>query len=58
MTKAAAQELGHLGIRVNSWTLPAVHDALAAEFADSSPDSPGFACTETMPLASETIGFD
>jgi NAD(P)-dependent dehydrogenase (short-subunit alcohol dehydrogenase family) len=40
------------------WTLPAVHDALAAEFADSSPDSPGFACLETMSLASETIGFD
>ena len=40
------------------WTLPAVHDALAAEFADSSPDSPGFACLETMTLASETIGFD
>ena len=40
------------------WTLPAVHDALAGEFAGSSPDSPGFACTETMSLASETIGFD
>ena len=40
------------------WTLPAVHDALAGEFADSSPDSPGFACMETMSLASETIGFD
>ncbi len=40
------------------WTLPAVHDALAGEFAGSSPDSPGFACMETMALASETIGFD
>jgi NAD(P)-dependent dehydrogenase (short-subunit alcohol dehydrogenase family) len=40
------------------WTLPAVHDALAAEFAGQSPDSPGFACTETMSLATETIGFD
>ena len=40
------------------WTLPAVHDALSGAFADSSPDSPGFACTETMSLASETIGFD
>jgi len=40
------------------WTLPAVHDALAGEFADSSPDSPGFACMETMTLATETIGFD
>jgi 3-oxoacyl-[acyl-carrier protein] reductase len=40
------------------WTLPAVRDALAGEFADSSPDSPGFACMETMALASETIGFD
>jgi 3-oxoacyl-[acyl-carrier protein] reductase len=40
------------------WTLDAVHDALAGEFAESSPDSPGFSCTETMALASETIGFD
>jgi NAD(P)-dependent dehydrogenase (short-subunit alcohol dehydrogenase family) len=40
------------------WTLPAVHDALACEFAGSSPASPGFACTETMSLATETIGFD
>jgi NAD(P)-dependent dehydrogenase (short-subunit alcohol dehydrogenase family) len=39
------------------WTLPAVHDALAGAFSGSSPDSPGFACTETMGLASETIGF-
>ena len=39
------------------WTLPAVHDALSGAFADGSPDSPGFACTETMGLASETIGF-
>jgi NAD(P)-dependent dehydrogenase (short-subunit alcohol dehydrogenase family) len=40
------------------WTLPAVSDALAGEFAESSPDSPGFACMETMALATETIGFD
>ena len=43
------------------WTLPAVHDALAGTFAagsPDSPDSPGFVCTETMALASETIGFD
>jgi 3-oxoacyl-[acyl-carrier protein] reductase len=40
------------------WTLPAVHDALAGEFAGRSPDSPGFACMETMRLAGETIGFD
>jgi hypothetical protein len=40
------------------WTLPAVHEALAGDFADSSPDSPGFAYMETMALASETIGFD
>jgi 3-oxoacyl-[acyl-carrier protein] reductase len=39
------------------WTLPAVHQALDGAFADSSPDTPGFACTETMNLASETIGF-
>jgi len=40
------------------WTLPAVHDALDGAFADSSPDSPGFACLETLTLAGETIGFD
>jgi 3-oxoacyl-[acyl-carrier protein] reductase len=40
------------------WTLPAIGAALSAEFAGSSPDSPGFACLETMDLASETIGFD
>ena len=40
------------------WTLPAIQDALAGEFAGSSPDSPGYACMETMALASETIGFD
>jgi NAD(P)-dependent dehydrogenase (short-subunit alcohol dehydrogenase family) len=40
------------------WTLPAVRDALDGEFADSSPDFPGFACTGTMGLATETIGFD
>src|SRR5580700_4878167 len=39
------------------WTLPAVQDALADAFAGHSPDSPGFSCTETMSLASETIGF-
>jgi NAD(P)-dependent dehydrogenase (short-subunit alcohol dehydrogenase family) len=39
------------------WTVPAVQAALAAEFAGRSPDSPGFSCTETMSLASETIGF-
>ena len=40
------------------WTLDAVRDALASEFAENSPDSPGFSCTQTMALASETIGFD
>ena len=40
------------------WTLPAVHQALSGEFAASSPDSPGFACLDTMTLATETIGFD
>jgi hypothetical protein len=39
------------------WTLTAIHNALARELADGSPDSPGFACMETMTLASETIGF-
>jgi hypothetical protein len=40
------------------WTLPAMTQALSAEFAASSPDSPGFAYLETMKLATETIGFD
>jgi 3-oxoacyl-[acyl-carrier protein] reductase len=40
------------------WTLPAVRDALAGQFDGGSPDSPGFACMETMTLATETIGFD
>ena len=40
------------------WTLPAVQEALAGAFNSGSPDSPGFACTETMSLASETIGSD
>jgi hypothetical protein len=34
-----------------------VHDALDGAFAGNSPDSPGFACTETLDLATETIGF-
>jgi NAD(P)-dependent dehydrogenase (short-subunit alcohol dehydrogenase family) len=40
------------------WTLASVHEALGPEFAGHSPDSPGFACMETMTLASETIGFE
>jgi NAD(P)-dependent dehydrogenase (short-subunit alcohol dehydrogenase family) len=40
------------------WTLASVQEALGPEFAGQSPDSPGFGCTETMALASETIGFD
>jgi hypothetical protein len=40
------------------WTLPAVHDALAGEFAGGSADAAGFACLETLSLAGETIGFD
>jgi hypothetical protein len=40
------------------WTLPAVHAALDGAFADGSPDSPGFACLQTLSLAGETIGFD
>jgi len=39
-------------------TLASVHEALGPEFAGQSPDSPGFACMETMALATETIGFD
>jgi NAD(P)-dependent dehydrogenase (short-subunit alcohol dehydrogenase family) len=48
----------HAGTRDGMWTLASVHEALGPEFADQSPDSPGFACTETMALATETIGFD
>ncbi len=48
----------HAGTPDGMWTLPAVHDALAAEFAGHSPGSPGFGTTETMSLATETIGFD
>jgi NAD(P)-dependent dehydrogenase (short-subunit alcohol dehydrogenase family) len=40
------------------WTLASIHEALDPEFAGHSPDSPGFACMETMTLAAETIGFD
>jgi 3-oxoacyl-[acyl-carrier protein] reductase len=40
------------------WTLASVHEALGPEFAGHSPDSPGFACMETMTLAAETIGFE
>ena len=39
------------------WTLPAIHEALASEFTDSDPASPGFATLETAALADETIGF-
>jgi NAD(P)-dependent dehydrogenase (short-subunit alcohol dehydrogenase family) len=48
----------HAGTPDGMWTLASVHEALGPEFADQSPDSPGFACTETMGLAAETIGFD
>jgi NAD(P)-dependent dehydrogenase (short-subunit alcohol dehydrogenase family) len=42
------------------WTLDAVHAALAPAFADAAgPDGPppGFACEDTIALATETIGF-
>jgi NAD(P)-dependent dehydrogenase (short-subunit alcohol dehydrogenase family) len=48
----------HAGTPDGMWTLESVQEALGPEFADQSPDSPGFACTETMSLATETIGFD
>jgi NAD(P)-dependent dehydrogenase (short-subunit alcohol dehydrogenase family) len=48
----------HAGTPDGMWTLASVHEALGPEFADQSPDSPGFACTETLGLAAETIGFD
>jgi NAD(P)-dependent dehydrogenase (short-subunit alcohol dehydrogenase family) len=48
----------HAGTPDGMWTLASVHEALGPEFAGQSPDSPGFACTETMALAAETIGFD
>jgi 3-oxoacyl-[acyl-carrier protein] reductase len=48
----------HAGTQDGMWTLESVQAALGPEFADQSPDSPGFACTDTMALATETIGFD
>ena len=41
------------------WTLDAVHAALGPAFGASSEDGPppGFACEDTIALASETIGF-
>jgi 3-oxoacyl-[acyl-carrier protein] reductase len=48
----------HAGTPDGMWTLASVHEAIGPEFADQSPDFPGFACTETMALAAETIGFD
>jgi NAD(P)-dependent dehydrogenase (short-subunit alcohol dehydrogenase family) len=48
----------HAGTQDGMWTLESVEEALGPEFADQSPDSPGFDCTETMALATETIGFD
>ncbi len=38
------------------WTLEGVHDALSPVFAGDPPPA-GFACEDTMSLASETIGF-
>ena len=58
MNPPSIRAVFHAATPDGMWNLPAVHDALAAEFAGQSPDSPGFACTETMSLATETIGFD
>jgi NAD(P)-dependent dehydrogenase (short-subunit alcohol dehydrogenase family) len=38
------------------WTLESVHAALSPAFGDAAP-SAGFACEDTLALASETIGF-
>jgi 3-oxoacyl-[acyl-carrier protein] reductase len=38
------------------WTLESVHAALGPAFGDGAP-SAGFACEDTLALASETIGF-
>jgi NAD(P)-dependent dehydrogenase (short-subunit alcohol dehydrogenase family) len=38
------------------WTLDAVHEALSGAFA-SAPPGAGFACEDTLALATETIGF-
>jgi NAD(P)-dependent dehydrogenase (short-subunit alcohol dehydrogenase family) len=40
------------------WTLESVHRALSPAFAAGPAESPGFACEDTLALASETIGFD
>jgi NAD(P)-dependent dehydrogenase (short-subunit alcohol dehydrogenase family) len=61
MNPPSIRAVFHAATPDGMWTLPAVHDALAAEFGGEAPDSPGspgFACTETMSLATETIGFD
>jgi NAD(P)-dependent dehydrogenase (short-subunit alcohol dehydrogenase family) len=58
MNPPSIRAVFHAATPDGMWTLPAVRDALAAEFADQSLDSPGFACTETLSLATETIGFD
>jgi len=41
------------------WSLEAMHDALGPVFGAAGPDGPaaGFACEDTIALASETIGF-
>jgi NAD(P)-dependent dehydrogenase (short-subunit alcohol dehydrogenase family) len=38
------------------WTLESVHEALSPAFADAAPAA-GFACEDTLALATETIGF-
>ncbi len=47
------------GSRDGMWTLDAVHAALAPAFAAADPEGPppGFACEDTIALATETIGF-
>jgi len=39
------------------WTLDAIADALGPAYASSDGMTPGFACEDTLPLASSTIGF-
>src|SRR5580692_12245908 len=58
MNPPSIRAVFHAATPDGMWTLPAVHDALAGAFAEGSADTAGFACLETLSLATETIGFD
>jgi NAD(P)-dependent dehydrogenase (short-subunit alcohol dehydrogenase family) len=53
--RATFQAADH-GSADGMWTLESVHRALGPAFA-ATPSSAGFACDDTLALASETIGF-